>query len=142
MDSNKETYAQSVCYFLAELLRNHKVGLKRAGEISQKVLANINLIDTEVQFLKFIKDISLDFQELIPLTERINIHMRMSERQVMESQVREFVLAAIPVDLGTATDILHEAVKDGCTAQGLCGQFPQFKQFIETHGQLSWTIWK
>ncbi len=43
----KEEYAQAVCYFLAELLRNHRVSLPRAAEISEKVVGNINLIDTE-----------------------------------------------------------------------------------------------
>ncbi len=133
MDSNKEAYAQSVCYFLAELLRTHKVALNRAAEISQKVLDNINLIDSEQQFLKFIKELSLDFEELMGLSERINMHIQVDERTNLEAWVRQFVIAVLPADLNQASEVLQEAVKSTCEINSLCGKFPQFKQFIESH---------
>jgi hypothetical protein len=133
MNSNKEAYAQAVCYFLAELLRNHKVALARAAEISQKVLDNINLIDSEAQFLKFIKELSLDFEELIEFTYRIDMHLKAGERALLENRVREFVISVLPTDLKQAAEILQDAVKESCEIAVLYQKFPQFKQFIETH---------
>lgn len=135
MDSvvnKKEEYARAVCYFLAELLRNHRVALPRAAEISEKVLANINLIDTELQFLEFIRVISKDFEELVGFSERIDMHMKVGERQKLDIQVREFVIASLDKDLETAFLVLSEAVKPDACHEVLCGKFPVFKQFIES----------
>ncbi len=130
--NTKEQYAQAVCYFLAELLRNHRVSLPRAAEISEKVVGNINLIDTEKQFLEFIRDLSRDFEELLQFTERIDMHMKAGDREKLETQVREFVISSIGSDLDTAFAVLNEAIKEGCRHEDLCQKFPQFHQFIQT----------
>jgi len=133
----KEEYARSVCYFLAELLRNHQVSLPRAAEISEKVVSNINLLDNERQFLEFIQDLSRDFEELVQFTKRIDMHMQVSEREKLEIQVREFVISSLGTDLQTAFGVLSEAIKAGTRQENLCQKFPQFKQFIDTK---AWTI--
>jgi len=117
---------------LAELLRNHQVSLPRAAEISEKVVGNINLIDTEKQFLEFIRDLSRDFEELIQFTKRIDMHMQVGEREKLEIQVREFVISSLGTDLQTAFGVLSEAIKDETRQEDLCQKFPQFKQFIDT----------
>lgn len=134
--SQKEEYAKAVCYFLAELLRNHRVSLPRAAEISEKVVGNINLIDTEHQFLEFIHVLSKDFEELIQFTERIDMHMKSNEREQLEIQVREFVISYIGSDLATAFAVLNEAVRENCRHEDLCQKFPQFHQFTQTR---TWT---
>ena len=78
MDSQnaKEEYAKQVCLFLAELLRTHKIALPRAAEIAEKVTQNINLIDSEAQFLTLIKQLAQDFQELIHLGELVHMPVK------------------------------------------------------------------
>lgn len=129
--NNKEEYAKAVCYFLAELLRTHRVSLSRAAEIAQKVLANINLVDTEQQFLKLVKELSQDFEELLSLGRRVDMHMQIGEREQFESHVREFVIINLSVDTSSAMAVLKEAVAEGVGVEVLCGKYPTFKQFME-----------
>jgi hypothetical protein len=132
MAQSKEEYAKAVCYFLAELLRTHRVSLNRASEIAQKVLANINLIDTEEHFLKLVKELSADFQELIHLGERVNMHIQVTEREQFESHVREFVIIHLPTDPPTAMMVLREAVTEGIKPDVLKDKYPAFRQFIDS----------
>jgi hypothetical protein len=134
--NRKEEYAKAVCYFLAELLRNHRVALPRAAEISEKVVANINLIDTELQFLEFIRELSRDFDELVSFSARIDMHMKVGEREKLDTQVREFVIFSLDKDLELAYGVLNEAVQPGACHEVICGKFPIFKQFIESR---TWT---
>lgn len=130
--NQKEEYAKEVCLFLAELLRTRKITLQRAAEIAEKVVQNINLIDSEAQFLTLIKDLTAEFTELFYLGERIHMHLGMSQRLLMESQVREFVINFLTRDIALAFNVLQEAVKDSVQTNDLCVKFPPFRQFIET----------
>ncbi len=130
--NSKEEYAKQVCLFLAELLRTRRITLMRAAEIAEQVTQNITLIDSEAQFLALIKDLTSQFQELLHLGERVHLHMDMTKRLLMESQVREFVITFLTRDTGLALNVLQEAVKDSIQTNDLCVKFPQFQQFIQT----------
>lgn len=132
VSNNKEEYAKAVCYFLAELLRTHRVSLARASEITQKVLANINLIDTEAQFLKLVKELSQDFQELLSLGRRVDMHLKVGEREQFEIHVREFVILSLNSDPPSAMAVLKEAVTEGVAVEAICAKYPTFKQFMES----------
>lgn len=131
MIKNKEEYAKSVCYFLAEELRVQRVSLPRAAEIAQKVVDNLNLIDTEQDFLRLILDLSKDFEELHKLHERIRFDIDTSNRRGLEEEVREFVVNILPRDTDLALRILKEAVKDDIKDEDLSHDFPEFKVFLE-----------
>lgn len=127
----KEQYARSVCYFLAELLRTHRLSLLRAAEIAQKVVENINLIDSEENFLKLVKELSSDFEELNKLSDRIQMNIHTSQRKILEDAVRGFVITILPSDTNLALAILQEAIKDHIMIEDLCVKFPQFQVFIK-----------
>jgi|GEM_PF-2200680 len=132
--NHKEQYAKSVCFFLAELLRTRKIDLKRAAEIAQKVMDNINLIDTEQDFSRLIKGMSADFEELFQLEERLQLNISFNERRDLDDLVREFVASILPQDTNLAFVVLQEAVKDNVQSEDLCVKFPQFREFIlKTH---------
>ena len=131
MDSHKEQYARSICFFLAEQLRVRRVSLARAAEIAQKVMDNLNLIDTEQDFLRFIKALSQDFEELNQLQDRVFMSIHISARRDLETKVREFVVNILPQDTSLVLQILGEAIKDDVKVEDLCLKFPQFKQFLE-----------
>lgn len=130
----KQDYARAVCVFLADGLRSKRVPLQHAAEIAQKVVENINLIDTEKDFLNFIKNLSKDFEELVKLEDRIFMHMKIDERKVMEAKVREFVVTVLQSDLSQAVEILDAAVKSGSKIDELQQKFPKFRQFLENTG--------
>jgi len=129
--AKKDQYAKAVCLFLAEMLRTRKITLKRSSEISQKFLHNINLLDTEEQFLRLIKDMTPEFEELITLEQRVFLHMQIGERENLEAAVVEFVVHTLPVDLATATGVLQEAVNENCQLKDLMSKFPSFGEFME-----------
>lgn len=132
MDSSnqKDEYAKSASYFLAELLRTRKISLKRAAEIGQKLIDHINLIDTEQDFLKLVKELSADFEELNTLEDQVQMSIVISERKSLEHKVLDFVAFILPQDAQSAQAILQEAVKEDVRLEDLCGKFPQFSQFI------------
>ncbi len=125
----KEQYAKSVCFFLAELLRTRKVELKRAAEIAQKVVENINLLETEQDFLRLIKELAADFEELFHLERRVTFNIQVSDREKLESEVREFAVVAITRDPVLVTSVLTEAMKQGSSIRELSSKFPQFQEF-------------
>ena len=129
--TNKEEYAKSVCFFLAELLRTRKITLRRSAEIAQKIIDHINLIDSEEDFLRLIKDMTYDFEELSRLESRVNMHMQVSKRHMMEDEVREFVVNVMGKDARLALSILQTAVSENASVEDLCEKFPQFKEFIQ-----------
>ncbi len=126
----KEEYAKAVCFFLAEMLRSHRITLQRSSEIAQKVVENISLIDTEEEFLKFIKELTADFEDLYKLEQRVILDIQIGKREEMEAQVREFVIVAISENPTLALSILTEAIKENSKTDSLADKFPQFKQFV------------
>lgn len=130
LDNYHDQYAKSVCLFLAELLRTHKISLGRAAEIAQKVVDNINLIDSEHDFLRLIKELSSDFDELFGLQERIQMNIHVTVRKELENKVREFVIFILPQNSNLALAVLQEAIKDNVRTQDLCDKFYEFKEFI------------
>jgi hypothetical protein len=132
VQSNKEQYAKAVCMFLAEQLRTHKITLKRAAEIAKKVVENINLINSEGDFLNLIKELNKEFEELFKLEEKVFFNMQITDRKQMEAYVREFVIMTVSSDLNLAYSILSEAIKDEAKLTDLSQQFPPFSQFIQT----------
>ncbi|OGE87678.1 MAG: hypothetical protein A3J07_03110 [Candidatus Doudnabacteria bacterium RIFCSPLOWO2_02_FULL_49_13] len=130
--SKKEEYAKQICLFLAELLRTRKISLKRAAEIAERVIQNINLIDSEAQFLGLIKELTSDFQELFNLNGRISFRIDVNKRLLMENQVREFVVSFLARDVKLALAVLEEAVKENAGVDNLYLKFPQFEEFIQT----------
>jgi hypothetical protein len=127
---NKNDYARAVCHFLAEGLRTRKIGLKRAAEIAKKVVDHMNLLDTERDFLKLVKELSIDFQELVKLEDRIYLYIKSDDRSRMETSVKEFAVKLISQDTKLALQIMEEAIKDGADLKQLEDKFPQFKEFI------------
>jgi hypothetical protein len=131
----KDEFAKCICFFLAEQLRTKKITLKRAAEIAEKMLANINLLDTERDFLRLTKELSKDFEELVHLEEQANFRVIEDDRQTNEGLVREFVICTLAEDLKTATAILQDAVSaQGENIETLKAKYPTFKKFIE-HNQ-------
>jgi hypothetical protein len=131
---SKEEYARQVCLFLAEMIRCRRIKLSRAAEIAQKVVENINLIDSEEQFLKFINELSKDFQEMIYLGARVTFEFQAANRVQSEQYVREFVVLMLGHDLNMALAILQESIKTESREkllENLSIKFPQFKEFLE-----------
>lgn len=129
--AKKEEYAKAVCFFLSEMLRTHKISFERSAEIAQRILENINLIDTEEDFLKLIKELSKDFEELVKLEEQAYFRVEQNDRKSLDHIVREFVIYTIAEDLKLALTLLQEVVNKKCTPEELCAKYPQFDQFVE-----------
>jgi uncharacterized protein (DUF1778 family) len=127
----KQEYARAVCVFLADGLRSKRIPLQHAAEIAEKVVENINLIDSEEDFLKFIKNLSKDFEEMIRLEDRIYLNMKIGKREVLEAKVRSFVVTILQSDLRQSVEILDEAVKGQTDIDALGLKFPKFKQYLE-----------
>lgn len=129
----KEEYAKAVCLFLAEQLRIHRLTLARAAEIARKIVAHMNLIDTEYDFLNLVKELSKDFDELVVLEQRVYIGVVQDERKHMETLVKEFVIETLSNDSDLALAIMHDATQDKVKLSDLKQKFPQFNTFLQAN---------
>lgn len=129
-NKNKNQFAYMVCLFLAEGMRTRKLSLKRAGEIAEKVLANINLIDTEEDFLKLVKELSKDFDELVLLENKVLKQRILDQKRNMESHVRNFSIQILPSNPKLALLILEKAAENDMTVETLAQTFPEFDQYL------------
>ncbi|MGE5392841.1 MAG: hypothetical protein ACM3NH_03810 [Candidatus Saccharibacteria bacterium] len=127
----KQEYARAVCVFLADGLRSKRIPLQHAAEIAEKVVENINLIDSEEDFLKFIKNLSKDFEEMVRLEDRVYLNMKIDKRKTLEAKVRGFVVMLLQSDLRQSVEILDEAVKGEADIDALGTKFPKFRQYLE-----------
>jgi hypothetical protein len=131
--NSKNDFARHISLFLAELLRTRKIDLERAAEIAQKVVENINLIDNENHFLQFVKELTLDFDELFPFEERVHMHLHVGERRDLERRVRSYAVHIMSTDLNQSLAILQEAIKDEINLDQLYSKFPQFKIYVDAN---------
>lgn len=128
---SKEEYAKAVCLFLGEMLRTRKIGLTRSAEIAQRVVENINLIDSEQHFLTIIKELSKDFEELHRLEKIVIKDIQINQRHAMEEKVREYVVGIMASDTKQALAILVEATADGAELESLLIKFPDFGKYAK-----------
>lgn len=128
---DKNQFAYMVCLFLAEGMRTRKISLKRAGEIAEKVLANINLIDTEEDFLKLIKELSKDFEELLMLENKVLKQRSLDMKRDMEVKVREFSIQVLPTNPKLALLILEKAAENDASLESLAQTFPEFAEYLK-----------
>lgn len=132
-ESAKVKYTRMVCLFLAEGLRTRQVTLKRAVEITEKILQNINLMDTEQDYLSLVKELSADFEELSALETKMQFKRAAGERRQLETLAREYAINILPTDPGQALKILQEAAQDGMTLAQLESRNPQFSAYLKNH---------
>ncbi len=132
---DKNDYARVVCAFLAEGLRTRQVSLERSVEIADKVVQNINLLDTEQDFLGLIKELSKDFEELLKLEDRIERFIKTDERKKMEKLVQDYALQSMRQDLKEASQVMEAALQESATLESLSQQFPKFSKYLsQNHG--------
>jgi hypothetical protein len=133
--TQKEEYAKMVCLFLAEGLRTRRIPMKRAGEIAEKVLQNINLLDTETDFLQLVKELAKDFEELVVLEGKLAKSIETGEKRHAESLVREFAIGLLSSDSKTALAILQDAATGHTNMAELESKYPKFKEFTSKHAR-------
>jgi hypothetical protein len=131
--TQKEQYAKMVCLFLAEGLRTRRISLRRSGEIAEKILQNINLVDTESDFLSLVKELSKDFEELTVLESKIARTKELNEKKWVEAKVREFAIHSLPADSQSALSILQDAADGNSDLTKLQEKYPAFKNYLNNH---------
>lgn len=127
--TQKDEYAKMVCLFLAEGLRTRRVSLKNAADIAGKVLVHLNLLDTEADFLKLVKELAKDFDELLLLERKLVNQQVRSEKKKLEAQVKEFAIKKLTTDPSAALAILEDAAEGDVTAESLAVKYPEFKTY-------------
>ncbi len=133
--TNKQDYARAVCLFLAEGLRTRRIALTRALEIAQKVLDNLNLLDTEYDFLRLIKELSNDFEELLKLEQRVFLYVKSDERAKTELVVKDFVVNQLSTNMAEAVKVMDEVINHKVSLDQLKTKYPAFKTFIESNAK-------
>ncbi len=131
---DKNHYARMVCLFLAEGLRTRNMGLRRAGEIAEKVLQNMNLLDNERDFLMLVKELAKDFDEMTTLEKKLIMDKEKKEKRDMERIVKDFSVQSLSGNSHQALSLLQDATGQNVTLEELEKKYPDFKEFVEEHG--------
>jgi len=129
--SHNDKYARTLVMFLAEGLRTRTFTANRAAEIAEKVLANINLVDTEEHFLLLVKELSHDFEELGPFGDSLEKDLATSSTRGLEESIRQYAVQALHSDPKEAMEILKAAAEPGLSKASIYEAFPKFKQHHE-----------
>jgi hypothetical protein len=129
----QEHYGRMVCLFLAEGLRTRHISVKRAADIAEKVLAHFNLLDSETAFMSFVKELSLEFQELGKLQSKIVKDSHHANRRGWEKAVQEYATGILHSDSRHALDILESASHPDAKLEDILKKFPRFKQFYHSY---------
>ena|SRR3989338_2336501 len=130
VSGTKNEYAKAVCYFLAEQLRVHKISLARAADIAAKFLQNINLVNSELDFLRLVKELSKDFEELGRLESIVYFRIVEKGRDELERIVRDCVVVTLATDPDLALSMLKEAIHPQAELVSLAKKFPVLNQYI------------
>lgn len=129
-EEKRELFAKQVCLFAAEHLRDSRLTLSQIRVIISSVTQNINLVDTEEDALKLIKELSKDYHSLVKLEKIIFLSLEQSKRERLRTLVIEYVSKLLIKDPKAAAEITEEAVKDNIDIDQLQTKFPEFKKFI------------
>lgn len=124
---DKNQYGHMLCLFLAEGIRTRKIALRRSAEIAEHVLRHINLLETEADFLMLVKELSKDFEELVPLEGKMLICQDLGVKRDLELLVKDYVVSILPTDSITALNILQDASTGKFTLELLQSKYPEFK---------------
>ena len=127
---NQEEFSKEVCLFAAEQLRQERMSLAQAGELTEKVSQNLNLVGSEQDALRLTRELARDQEYLTGLVERVYMNAEVTENERLVELVRAFAVAFLPKDPKVAAELTQTANEPNMTIEQLSVQFPEFKQFI------------
>ncbi|MBI2607696.1 MAG: hypothetical protein HYW51_02640 [Candidatus Doudnabacteria bacterium] len=130
IETSQENLAREVCLFAAEELREDRMNLNQARELTETVASNLRLVETEQDALKLIKELARDQEYMAGLEPRVYMNAVAAEDERLTDLVREFTVEFLPQNPMLAAEITEAATKDGADVEKLMGQFPEFRQFV------------
>jgi len=128
---DKQQYALKVCRFLSDSLHHGTITVARAGEVAEKIVHNISLVNHEYDFLNLLKELAKDFQELTALTEEVTINIKKLERQKLELMVKNFVVQHLHHDLEEAREIMEAVMDETVKLPELKKKFQSFRDYVD-----------
>lgn len=126
----KEKYIKILCLFLAEEMRVHNIELDRAAFVARKVMQNINLLDSEKDFLSLIKELSKDFNELVRFGQHLEYSSAIKSRRNWEQFVTDYVVSNLTNNMHTALQIVEDASQPDMSLDILKKKYPEFGDYI------------
>ncbi|HVY68190.1 MAG TPA: hypothetical protein VHA30_04835, partial [Patescibacteria group bacterium] len=102
-------FAYLVAVFLSEVIRSRQTSIKRAAEISGRVVDNIAGIQSEEQALVFVTQLETDFEEVQTLKQALHFGYSASDISVYESEIKEFSAQLFRQDMVQSSQFLQDA---------------------------------
>ena len=126
----KEQCARAACLFFAEELRSNRLKIGRAAEMAKLITQNMNLVDTDLDFLVLLENLGASDDAFLLLHKRIKHLIQKDTKTRNETLVHKFVLETLPFNSELARKILHDSVDEGLNLESLCVKYPQLRQFV------------
>ncbi len=123
--------------FLSEIIRSRRTSIRRAAEISSRVLYAIQTLKNEDEVLGFLADIEKEFEEFTVLKMALHFGYDPSDIVVYEQQVREFAAELFKQDMVMSSEFLQTAARPGATVQELCVKYPAFCSYLLSDSEVA-----
>ena len=121
---------QLAAAFLAEVLRSRTTSLRRAAEISHRVITTISSASDEAETLSKLVELEKDFEEVTALKQALHFGHKESDTKVYEKEIKEYASKTFSRDMVLSSIFLQEAAKSDMTIQKLCVKYPDFCNFM------------
>ena len=127
-----QNFTQLVAYFLAEVLRSRRTSIRRAAEISRRVLHLLPKMHSEGEVLSALTEIEKEFDEVSTLKQALNFGYNASDIKVYEKEIKEYASKTLAHDMQLSSTFLAEAAAPNMTIQELCIKYPDFCRYLFT----------
>lgn len=125
-----QNFTQLVAMFLAEILRSRKTSLRRAAEISQRVLNLLPKMRDEGEALSALTEIEKEFDEVKSLKQALNFGYKTDDIKVYEKEIKDYASKIFIKDMHMSSAFLLDAASAGMTIQELCVKYPDFCSYL------------
>jgi len=116
--------------FLAEVVRSRRTSLKRAAEISHRVLNFLPHMKNESEALSLLSEIEKDFEEVTVLKKALHFGYKNVDTKVFENEIKDFAAKIFVKDIGISASFLQDAARPDMDIQKLCLKYPEFCDYL------------
>ena len=131
--NTQNSFSNLAALFLAEIIRSRRTSLRRAAEISQRVVEMLPAMHSESDTLYLLTEIEKDFEEVTSLKQALNFGQAGSETDSYQSEIKEFASEVFTEDMVLSAAFLKDAAAPDSSIQALCLKYPQFCTFLLSH---------
>lgn len=129
----QNNYVKLIAFFLSEIVRSRRTSIRRAAEISQSVINNMDVFTSEELVLTWVTRLEKDFEEIGDYKKALHFNFDSSSISVYEDEVKQFAAWLFENDMARSAQFLKDASDRQVNIQQLCIKHPDFCDYLLQH---------